>query len=1029
MKNPFKTLFLLIFFILAHIGIIRAQCINANAVYVSPTGTGPGTAASPASLTTAITIYQNNPTRTPLLLQQGNYYVFNTLKLPSGISIEGGFINNNGSWSKNPGAVTNVNVINPHLQYATIIDLGDTFYVAHIIGIDLDSVQNIALKDFNLSVAGAVGASLDSRNGYSVYGIHASHTQNVELLNMTISTDNAQNGGRGVDGRPGNDANFKLGGTAFDSNPYNAGANGGNGGPLQGYVACQHLNCLQTGCELQEPAPTGGTGGSTAGAAGGIGGNAGQSCMWSCYLTEYENRSNDSQAIADILSGTFPDIQPASQAGTPGQPGANGNAGASSNSPGIAREGDEFYIPGMGGKGGAGYGGAGGGGGGAGGVTIIDPKASFITNEDALGVSAIVKTTLLGIVDIANASGNSICGMFIVNLSTPGGDGGGGGGGGEGGGGGGGGGSVYGIYAYLSTGIVTGNVTYNLGDPGEGGEGGTGGPGGQGYPGYPGAMPSSSAIFPSQQGASGGNGGNGGAGGDGQRGASGKKYETWGIHDQLSYYADTSRACTNSVIGIAKNAQSTMNITMNGLASNVNIITNTPTYEEVSVSQPGTIHIIQTNTSHPSIYAFHDIVVTNQRVLPGFTVPPVVCTGDTVSLVPADTTFDGYYWRVYYNGTLLQSSREKQFKFYPPVQTGNPFYHVYLQSYESCCGWSTPAEHIFYVQAPVTMVVAPSSGGFNYSYCYGTDSTQLQVTGAPVVTVWDSVRQQYINTYPGVTWSTGQTSVNKIWIKNNGTYSVTYTSPAGCVSHSVQNYTATNVYPLPTSVPTAFPYNGACYAEPVTLYASGGDSWAYNFYSSPTAPTPEPLGSHVNGYTFTPDFGFGSSLQDSVIIYVASISQYGCVGTNRGEAVVYHEKNAPLPLQPFISYYDETADAGTCGKYVNYQVPTGADWNCSDYVNVTRISGPAPGSLFPIGLSTVVYRLKDAFGNYSDVTTYISVRDTTPPVIHNNISDLNFNALPGACSYNYHIPVPYATDNCQSVNIAPQTSWSGLFSN
>src|ERR1043165_6953468 len=403
MKKTAKPLFALVIITMAFFKLSFSQCsaVSPNAVYVSPNGSGTGTAASPTNLVSAINIYRGNNSRTPIILQEGDYYVSQTLNLPSGITIKGGFSNSSGTWTRNPAAQTNVNVYNGSYQYNTVVDLGDTFKVASLIGIKLDAVHDVSLSDFNLSVGSAYSSYLwETRDGGSISAIYATGSDNVKLLNMTISTSSAENGGMGARGVDGNDADAYSGGPALSGFPASKGGNGGSPGPLQEDGPCQHLNCLNRGCELG-PIPYGGTGGSTAGAAGGTGGHAGQNCAISCYLTQYQNYSNDSAALEELLSGGFPNIVPASQEGTPGLNGHHGQTGAHSTQPGIRREGREFYIPGTGGKGGPGGGGSGGGGGGAGGITVIDPAASAVTSVDNLTPSAVAKLTLLGIVNVA----------------------------------------------------------------------------------------------------------------------------------------------------------------------------------------------------------------------------------------------------------------------------------------------------------------------------------------------------------------------------------------------------------------------------------------------------------------------------------------------------------------------------------------------------------------------------------------------------------------------------------------------------
>lgn len=69
---------------------------------------------------------------------------------------------------------------------------------------------------------------------------------------------------------------------------------------------------------------------------------------------------------------------------------------------------------------------------------------------------------------------------------------------------------------------------------------------------------------------------------------------------------------------------------------------------------------------------------------------------------------------------------------------------------------------------------------------------------------------------------------------------------------------------------------------------------------------------------------------------------------------------------------------GACTAVVNYTV-TATD-NCPG-VTVTRIAGPASGSAFPIGVTTVTHRATDAAGNTSTCSFNVTVTDGQLPVI------------------------------------------------
>ncbi|HLP19913.1 MAG TPA: HYR domain-containing protein, partial [Chitinophagales bacterium] len=342
--------------------------------------------------------------------------------------------------------------------------------------------------------------------------------------------------------------------------------------------------------------------------------------------------------------------------------------------------------------------------------------------------------------------------------------------------------------------------------------------------------------------------------------------------------------------------------------------------------------------------------------------------------------------------------------FFPPNQNVYEPVRVYLQTYESCCGWSTPAERYFYVEPPINNIAIDYDGYNSGFYCAGTDSTLLKVTGVPYTAtgVWPNVVYQY----PRTVWSTGDSGVNKIFIRDNGNYTVTYTSLNGCVSRSQQPYVMNTVFPVPQGSPNMIsPLQNICDWQPMSIQPSSGG--IYNFYTDSTSPYTHPLGYHTNTFTFNPYFGFPA--KDSIDIYVANVNSYGCAGTKRTRLSLFHETMPPLVRQPFRNAYQVSAD-NTCDALVYYQVPEGFDY-CDPYVYVTRISGPPSGTFFPLGTHTIVHRLRDDFGNTTDVTTTIYVEDNSKPVVNQNFN-ININAEPGTCAAHWNYLLATATDNC-----------------
>jgi hypothetical protein len=112
---------------------------------------------------------------------------------------------------------------------------------------------------------------------------------------------------------------------------------------------------------------------------------------------------------------------------------------------------------------------------------------------------------------------------------------------------------------------------------------------------------------------------------------------------------------------------------------------------------------------------------------------------------------------------------------------------------------------------------------------------------------------------------------------------------------------------------------------------------------------------------------------------------------------------------------------GLCSAVVNYSVPSAAD-NCPG-VTVARTAGPASGSAFPVGTTTVTHRATDAAGNFMDCSFTITVIDTENPVI-GCPAPITATTATGVCTavVNYTIS---ATDNCPGVTV---TRTAGLAS-
>jgi hypothetical protein len=118
------------------------------------------------------------------------------------------------------------------------------------------------------------------------------------------------------------------------------------------------------------------------------------------------------------------------------------------------------------------------------------------------------------------------------------------------------------------------------------------------------------------------------------------------------------------------------------------------------------------------------------------------------------------------------------------------------------------------------------------------------------------------------------------------------------------------------------------------------------------------------------------------------------------------------------------ATAGACTATVTYAAPVGTD-NCSGPTTV-RIAGPASGSVFPLGTTTVTHRVTDAAGNTAQCSFTVTVTDTQNPTI-SCPSNITVNVDAGSCAAVVSYTAPVGTDNCSgatTVRIAGPASGS-----
>ncbi len=117
----------------------------------------------------------------------------------------------------------------------------------------------------------------------------------------------------------------------------------------------------------------------------------------------------------------------------------------------------------------------------------------------------------------------------------------------------------------------------------------------------------------------------------------------------------------------------------------------------------------------------------------------------------------------------------------------------------------------------------------------------------------------------------------------------------------------------------------------------------------------------------------------------------------------------------------QPTDAGLSTAVVTWTEPTVAD-NATG-ATITRTAGPAPGSSFPIGVTTVTYEAQDASGNTVTASFSVTIEDGEAPAIVGLPADIATNTDPGASTAVVTWTPPTVDDNAPGATI---TQTAGL---
>ncbi len=165
--------------------------------------------------------------------------------------------------------------------------------------------------------------------------------------------------------------------------------------------------------------------------------------------------------------------------------------------------------------------------------------------------------------------------------------------------------------------------------------------------------------------------------------------------------------------------------------------------------------------------------------------------------------------------------------------------------------------------------------------------------------------------------------------------------------------------------------------------------------------------SRVAGNASGASFGLGTEL----VQYRVSDG----AGTNSSCSftVTVQDQQAPVVTCPAST--TTSNEAGQCTKQVTYTTPTVAE-NCPGSV-LSRSSGLASGSSFPVGVTTVCHQSVDTSNNAGQCCFNVTVEDTEAPAITCPAA-VTTSASAGVCYRQVTLAAVTASDNCVSVSVS-----------
>ncbi|MBX7093572.1 MAG: HYR domain-containing protein [Flavobacteriales bacterium] len=411
----------------------------------------------------------------------------------------------------------------------------------------------------------------------------------------------------------------------------------------------------------------------------------------------------------------------------------------------------------------------------------------------------------------------------------------------------------------------------------------------------------------------------------------------------------------------------------------------------VNTSNNYTVTTGNFNNSCSSVSLPYTITVNAAPTVSGVSGNTTICASATTTLTAnSSASSPSYQWfDASSGGTLLGSNAN----YTTPVLVSNTSYFVEVTDGTTGCV-SSPR---FQVDVVIGDITAPTISG-----CPSDMTVNVTAGTCGAVASWTS---------PTATDNCGAASVTQtIGLPSGSTFpvgvhNIQYTATDGASNTSTCSFNITvvdNELPVFTSCPSNITQNAVAGTCAATV------SWTTPVATDNCSATVTQTSGAISGSSF--------SVGTSTVTYTATDPAGNTATCSFTVTVV--DAQAPV-ITSCPSNISVNASAGICGAVASWTAPSVTD-NCSG-ATITQTSGPASGSTFPVGVTTIVYTATDGAGLTATCTFTVTVTDNQAPTISGCPSNQTLPNTNNVCGRVVNWTAPTATDNCTGATIT-QTS-------